>query len=780
MQLCISVATKTCEPVTTSSCGMALRVLSRRLARAHPLARAPSAPAARRLSVGDPAAVSFAGAIGAGSRDVPGLVGLPTRREQVAALRRGGNDMFDVLVVGGGAVGSGVALDAQTRGLRTACVERGDFSSETSSRSTKLLWAGIRYIATAAAGLLRAKSLRDPVRAAKDFGGEFMMVLNCHRERRYMMETNPHLCSWQPIALPFSEWFIKPYPFGHPAFGFFPILSPLVFKLYDAMSAFSCPPSYVVGRRRARDMFPQLSRESKGINYIQVFYEAMHNDARTNVAIALTAAEKGAAVANYCEVVDLLKDDGGVVIGAEVLDRVSGDRFDVLAKAVVLCGGPFTDGMRRLERTDPDRPFEPAVRGGSGTHIVLPGYYCPKDMGLLDYNTSDGRFLFFLPWLGHTVVGTTDKQCDAETLPTAPEDEIQWILNECSKYLSLDIRVSRGDVLSAWRGWRPLASDPHADPDGPVSRDHIVSYNDETGVVFCAGGKWTTWREMAQDVVDRVTAERGLRASKCKTRDLGLLGRDGWEITTPVQLVQKYGVAESVAAHLATTYGGRAADVLELAAPTGRNYPRLGIPLADGYPYIEAEVRYACREYAVTVEDVLSRRTRLAFLNSAAATDAIPRVAELMAEELGWSDAERARQLDHAYAYMASYGGPVADKASAALRSATAEDLRRIFDHIDASGDGVLHPTEVRDAAHLLGFPLRDGDEWLDKAFTAMDPDGNGVVTFEEFSAWWNGDSELSGYARRKAALVDEFKLDMAKQLTAPGGKKAAAGNFLG
>ena len=247
---------------------MALRVLSRRLA------RSPSAPAARCLSVGDPSAVSFAGTIGAGSRDVPGLVGLPTRREQVAALRRGGNDTFDVLVVGGGAVGSGVALDAQTRGLRTACVERGDFSSETSSRSTKLLWAGIRYIATAAAGLLRAKSLRDPVRAARDFGGEFMMVLNCHRERRYMMETNPHLCSWQPIALPFSEWFIKPYPFGHPAFGFFPILSPLVFKLYDAMSAFSCPPSYVVGRRRARDMFPQLSRESKGINYIQVGFGA--------------------------------------------------------------------------------------------------------------------------------------------------------------------------------------------------------------------------------------------------------------------------------------------------------------------------------------------------------------------------------------------------------------------------------------------------------------------------------------------------------------------------
>ena len=732
----------------------------------------------RRLSVGDPGAVSWKGVIGPGSREVGGLIGVPSRREQVASLRSG--EELDVLVVGGGAVGSGVALDAQTRGLRTALVERGDFSSETSSRSTKLLWAGIRYIATAAAGLLRQATLKDPVTAFRDFYGEFMMVLNCHRERRYMMDVNPHLCSWQPIALPFSEWFVKPYPFGHPVFGVFPVLSPLVFKLYDSMSSFSCPPSYVVGKRRARDMFPQLSRESKGINYIQVFYEAMHNDARTNVAIALTAAERGAAVANYCEVVDLLKDDAGAVVGATVADRVSGDVFDVRAKAVVLCGGPFTDAMRRLEAGGDARDFEPAVTGGSGTHIVLPGYYCPRDMGMLDYNTSDGRFLFFLPWLGHTLVGTTDRKCDAESLPTAPEDEIQWILNECSKYLSLDIRVSRSDVLSAWRGWRPLATDPRADPDGPVSRDHVVSYNRESKVVFCAGGKWTTWREMAQDVVDVLVKERGLRASKCKTLEIGLLGRDGWEITTGVQLVQKYGVAESVAEHLAKTYGGRAKDVLDFAAPTGKRYPRCGIPLADGYPYIEAEVRYACREMAVTVEDVLSRRTRLAFLNSVAATDAIPRVAEIMAEELGWSDDELHGQLDHAYAYMAAYGGPVPNKDGALIRSATSADLRRIFDAIDATGDGVLHKHEVREAADLLGFPLRDGDEWLDKAFTAMDRDGTGVVSFDEFADWWNGDSELSGYARRKNDLVDSFKLDLSKNLTAPQGRKAAAGNFLG
>ena len=181
----------------------------------------------------------------------------------------------------------------------------------------------------------------------------------------------------------------------------------------------------------------------------QVFHEAMHDDARTNIAIALTAAEKGAAVANYCEVTSLLKDEGGRAEGVSVLDRVTNQRFDVRAKAVVFCGGPYTDALRKLG----DEGAEDAVAGASGTHVVLPGYYCPRDQGLLDYNTSDGRFLFFLPWLGHTLVGTTDAPSAAETRPTAPEDEVQWLLNECSRYLSPDVRVSRKDVLSAWRGW---------------------------------------------------------------------------------------------------------------------------------------------------------------------------------------------------------------------------------------------------------------------------------------------------------------------------------------
>jgi len=283
-------------------------------------------------------------------------------------------------------------------------------------------------------------------------------------------------------------------------------------------------------------------------------------------------------------------------------------------------------------------------------------------------------------------------------------------------------------VLSAWRGWRPLASDPNLPPGAPVSRDHIISHNPDTGVLFCAGGKWTTWREMAQDVVSRLVKEHNFAASDCQTLEIGLLGRDQWDENLPIRLVQQAGCRAETAEHLSKTYGGRSWDVLELAKPTGRAYPNVGVPLAEGYPYIEAEVRYAAREYAVTVEDILSRRTRLAFLNSRAAIDAIPRVAEIMAEELGWSAEQQAAQEAHAHEYMAAYGGPDADKSDAKLRSATPADLRDIFDSIDTDGSGKLSPDEVRAASEALGFPLREGDEWTRKAFDAMDKDRSGQV----------------------------------------------------
>lgn len=274
---------------------------------------------------------------------------------------------------------------------------------------------------------------------------------------------------------------------------------------------------------------------------------------------------------------------------------------------------------------------------------------------MLDYNTSDGRFLFMLPWEGHTLVGTTDTLGPAETLPNPPEDEVEWLLKECSKYLSPAVEVRRSDVLSSWRGWRPLAADPHAPPDAPVSRDHVISENPETGVVFVAGGKWTTWREMAQDVVDRVVGSSG---PKCTTLDVTLFGGgDGYTNTLSIELIQKYGMSQDVAEHLVKAYGARAWEVCEQIEPSRTKCSKFGKILVEGYPYIDADVVWACREYACTIEDVLSRRTRLAFLNKDAALAAIPVVADIMSKELGWTAKVKREQIKTAEKYVQGYGG---------------------------------------------------------------------------------------------------------------------------
>ena len=333
--------------------------------------------------------------------EIPPSIPLPNRQQQLQRLANTNGQkqqpQFDVLVIGGGATGSGIALDAQMRGLDTALVERGDFSCETSARSTKLIWAGIRYIATAVAQLLRWSNLQHPVEAVQDFVGEFNMVLGAHRERRYLLENNPHLTNWVPIAIPMKTWIQTPPPFGHPLFCLAPVVFPAVMKFYDALSGFTCPPSHIMGKARARRKFPQLDEDVK---YMQVFYEGQHNDARTATCIALTAAEEGACVTNYTEMIGILREHGdhGKAIGIQCRDNLTGHEFPVYAKTIIFAGGPFTDGMRQLE----DPASKPAVAAAAGTHIILPGYYCADGIGMLDINTSDGRFLFFLPWEGST------------------------------------------------------------------------------------------------------------------------------------------------------------------------------------------------------------------------------------------------------------------------------------------------------------------------------------------------------------------------------------------
>jgi glycerol-3-phosphate dehydrogenase len=600
---------------------------------------------------------------------------VPSRSEQVERLQKSDpSQCFDVLVVGGGATGCGVALDATMRGLKTALIERNDFGYETSSRSTKLLWAGIRYLGTATASLLQWRNFLRPVAALNDFYSEFKLVYGAHKERKLLLKNNPHLTNWVPIAIPIRNWIAWPPPMGHPIFALAPFTLPLVMKFYDSLSGFTCPPSHIMSIARSQRKFPQLDDEN--IKYFQIFYEGQHNDARTNTCIALTAAEEGAAVANYVEMMDVLKDPNtGKAIGIVCRDNLSPTKktFHLYAKSIIFCGGPFTDELRQMEYKeenkqgidDVKKEFAPAVAASSGTHIILPGYYSPGGIGMLDINTSDGRFLFFLPWEGSTLVGTTDRKGQPSSYHGPPEEEIQWLLNEVQTYLSDDLKVRRCDVLSAWQGYRPLASDPNALPGAPVSRDHIISTNPKTGITFIAGGKWTTYREMAEDVVDKVISLHGLKPSKpCQTTQRILRGGIGYNRNLPIRLVQELGVSEPVSKHLARTYGVHAFDVCaiesEFATKTNpqRAWPRLGTTLVEGYPYLESEIIYACRyEMACTVADVLTLRTRLAYLNKEAALIAAPRVADIMAKELRWTREYRNRQLNHALELVRTFGG---------------------------------------------------------------------------------------------------------------------------
>mmetsp|Transcript_7499 Transcript_7499/g.13508 ORF Transcript_7499/g.13508 Transcript_7499/m.13508 type:complete len:540 (-) Transcript_7499:210-1829(-) len=538
-------------------------------------------------------------------------------------------------------------------------------------------------------------------------------------------------------------------------------------KFYDGLGSFVSPPSHIMLPRRAMRKFPQLDEDVK---YFQVFYEGQHNDARTATYIALTAAQEGATVANHVEMIGLLRGGSNdkKATGIRCRDNLSGQEFDVHAKEIVFAGGPFTDSLRALE--DPNA--KPAVAAAAGTHIVLPGYFCPGGIGMLDINTSDGRFLFFLPWQGSTLVGTTDRKGPPVSYHGPPEEEIQWLLREVKKYLSSDIQVRRSDVLSAWQGFRPLASDPHALPGAPTSRDHVISTNPDTGVTFVTGGKWTTYREMAKDVVDKLVKLhkddwKAKNIGPCVTHNNPLRGGVGYSRNVPVKLVQKFGVSQDTATHLAHTYGMYAFEVCKMAEPTTKRWPRFGNLLVEGYPYLECEVAYACRnEMACTVKDMLTLRMRIAFLNKDAAISVAPRVADLMAKEMRWSKKERNRQLKEAQDLLETFGGPYPSEFSE-----TVTDVRDLFEALDNDKSGYIDFTEFCDCVKSMGVPFKDDKEAM-RAFSNIDTSRKGKITLDEFVTWWETDSDQ----KLKASLGEKFKFSAGKLGEGPESRGAAFG----
>uniref|UniRef100_A0A8C8R7T6 Glycerol-3-phosphate dehydrogenase n=1 Tax=Pelusios castaneus TaxID=367368 RepID=A0A8C8R7T6_9SAUR len=638
--------------------------------------------------------------------NIPMKSHLPTREDQLLALQN--THEFDVLVIGGGATGCGCALDAVTRGLKTALVERDDFSSGTSSRSTKLIHGGVRYLQKAIMRL--------------DFE-QYKMVKEALLERANLLEIAPHLSGPLPIMLPVYKWWQLPYYW-------------VGIKLYDLVAGSQClKSSYVLSKSRALELFPMLQKE-RLVGAI-VYYDGQHNDARMNLAIALTAARYGAATANYTEVVRLLKKTDPksgkeCVFGARCRDVLTGQEFDVKAKCVINATGPFTDSVRKMD----DQKVSNICQPSAGVHIVMPGYYSPDNMGLLDPATSDGRVIFFLPWEKMTIAGTTDTPTDVTPHPIPTEEDINFILTEVRNYLSCDVEVRRGDVLAAWSGIRPLVTDPSSKDTQSISRNHVVAVSD-SGLVTIAGGKWTTYRSMAEDTIDAAIQAHNLKAGPCKTVGLLLQGAKDWSPTLYIRLVQDYGLESEVAQHLASTYGDKAFEVAKIAQVTGKRWPIVGKRLVSEFPYIEAEVVHGIKEYACTAVDMISRRTRLAFLNVQAADEALPRMIDIMGKELHWSEQKKKEELAAAKKFLYYEMGykakseQLTDSSEITLIPSDIDRYKKRFHMFDKEKKGFITILDVQRVLESISIQIDENT--LHEILNEVDLNKNGQVELNEF-----------------------------------------------
>ncbi|KAJ9665092.1 mitochondrial glycerol-3-phosphate dehydrogenase [Coniosporium apollinis] len=589
-------------------------------------------------------------AVGKAKNKVAGLFG---KDGSESTAQHAQDEPYDLLIIGGGATGTGIALDAATRGLKVACVERDDFSSGTSSKSTKLVHGGVRYLEKAVWEL--------------DYG-QYKLVREALRERRYFLDTAPHLSQWLPIMIPLDKWWKAPYFWAGT-------------KFYDFLAGSeNIESSYFLTKSKALDAFPMLKRTN--IVGALVYYDGAHNDSRMNVSIAMTAALYGATVVNHIEVTSLEKDANGRLIGARAKDCIQemngkkAEEFTIRAKGIINATGPFTDSIRKMD--DPSVPE--IVAPSLGVHVILPGYYSPANMGLIDPSTSDGRVIFFLPWQGNTIAGTTDAPTDIKQNPVAGEEEINWILSEIRGYLQPEINVRRGDVLAAWAGIRPLVRDPKKKKSEGLVRNHLLTTS-PSGLITISGGKWTTYRQMAEETVDDAIKEFNLKTSRvtdpprvsgtthmddsatldgtCQTHKVRLVGAHGFSKTLFINLIQHYGLETEVAKYLTTAYGDRAWTVAALSDPTEKRFPIRGKRISALYPFIDGEVRYAVRhEQALTAVDVIARRMRLAFLNAQAALEALPTVIDLMAAELGWDAKRKEREWKESVTFLGSMGLP--------------------------------------------------------------------------------------------------------------------------
>ena len=513
--------------------------------------------------------------------------------------------LWDMIVVGGGATGLGTAVEAASRGYRTLLLEQSDFTAGTSSRSTKLIHGGVRYLQQ----------------------GNLALVLEALRERGLLIRNAPHLVHNLSFVVPLYDWWEGPF-YG------------VGLKLYDLLAGrLGLGPSRLLSREETLHHIPTV--EPHGLKGGVIYHDGQFDDARLGISLARTLADLGGVPLNYLQVTGIFGKDG-FVAGVEARDRESGNLYRVRGRVVINAAGPFVDSVRRL--VDPHA--RPLISPSQGVHLVLDRSFLPGDSAIMVPHTDDGRILFAVPWHGRTLVGTTDTPVPEAVMEPRPlPEEVAFLLTHAARYLTR--HPTPADVLSVFAGIRPLVRSDGVDGTAALSRDHTLLV-DSSGLVTITGGKWTTYRRMGEETVNAAAQVAGLEERPSVTDSLHL---HGWcEETRAGDPWQAYG-----------------SDAVELERLLDEN-PAWAEPLNPALLCRAVEVVWGVRsEGARTVEDVLARRTRALLLDARASMAAAPSVAGLMANELGkdteWQAAQVAAYCTLAHGYLPEWQAELQSQA---------------------------------------------------------------------------------------------------------------------